>query len=263
MQEPFTIEIAGLVTRVSPLFQSTREYCKTYLTNKDAEFSICVSEEDLIYQQILLDREAIEEGLKVRKFKDPFLERATIQRKVADQLLHQDTLLLHGSTVAVDGQAYLFTAPCGTGKSTHTRLWRELFGERAVMVNDDKPFLKISSSGVLAFGSPWSGKHGLDSNVCVPLRGICFLRRGRDNLIHRLDSVCAIAELQHQAYFPTDAALLSKRISLVESLSKIVPLWAMSCNMEPEAAMVSYSAMRNAELGFARAERIDECCLRI
>ena len=59
------------------------------------------------------------------------VDGTVIQEKIAGQLLERDTLLLHGSTVAVDGQAYLFTAPCHTGKSTHTRLWRKLFGDRA------------------------------------------------------------------------------------------------------------------------------------
>mgnify|MGYP006974675440 CR=1 FL=1 len=83
---------------------------------------VAVTKEDLIYQQATLDREAEQEGLRRRKFTDPFLERTVIQEKIAEKLLERDTLLLHGSTVAVDGQAYLFTAPCRTGISTHTRL---------------------------------------------------------------------------------------------------------------------------------------------
>ncbi len=185
--DAFTMEIAGFVIRVQPLFESTREYCRAYLSDQESAFTVCVTREELTAQQRMLEREAVEEGLKIRKFKDPFLERATIERRVADQLVWQDTLLLHGSTVSVDGRAYLFTAPCGTGKSTHTRLWRELFGERAIMVNDDKPFLRITPAGVLAYGSPWSGKHGLATNVCVPLKGICVLRRGAENRIHRVD----------------------------------------------------------------------------
>ena len=120
--EAFTMEIAGLTVRVQPLFESTREYCRPYLTEKAPVFSVTVKEEDLVFQQLQLEKEAIEEGIKLRKFTGPFLERTTIQRRVADRLLEEDTLMLHGSTVAVDGQAYLFTAPCRTGKSTHTRL---------------------------------------------------------------------------------------------------------------------------------------------
>ena len=242
--DAFTIEIAGLVVRVQPLFGSTREYCKAYLTNHEPELFVRVTPDDLVLQQRLLALEAVEEGLKIRKFQEPFLERATIQRRVADALLNRNTLLLHGSAVAVDGRAYFFTAPCGTGKSTHTRLWREVFGDRAVMINDDKPFLQITSSGVLAYGSPWSGKHGLDTNICVPLKGICLLHRGKENTIHRIDSDRAMATLRHQAHTPTDAFLLKKSLALVETVSKMVPLWELHCNKEPDAAMVAYQAMR-------------------
>lgn len=237
------MEIAGLAVGVQPLFQSTREYCRPYLTDREPEFVVRVMPEDLISEQMQLEREAVEEGLKIRKFKEPFLERSTIQRRVADFLLSRDTLMLHGSTVAVDGKAYLFTAPCGTGKSTHTRLWRELFGDRAIMVNDDKPFLRITASGVLAYGSPWSGKHGLAANVCVPLKGICLLHRGSGNQICRVETGGILTFLHRQVHIPCDEALLQRTVSLLGTLTEMVPLWEMHCNKELEAAKVAYCAM--------------------
>ena len=242
--DSFAIEIAGLVVGVQPLFQSTRAYCSAYLTDKTPDVFVNVTPEDMAFQQWLLEQEAVEEGLKIRKFSDPFLERITIQRKVADCLLSRDTVMLHGSTVSVEGNAYLFTGPCGTGKSTHTRLWREVFGQRAVMVNDDMPFLKITPQAVLAYGSPWNGKHGLSANICVRLQGICFLQRGAENEIQPLTPVQAIDRLRRQIYTPTDEALQKKALALMDRLAEIVPLWQMRCNMQPEAAEVSYSAMR-------------------
>ena len=239
--ESFVMEVAGVVVGVQPLFESTKEYCRPYLSEKEPEFFVDVTPEDLVFQQELLEQEAIEEGLKIRKFTEPFRERATIQRKVADYLFSHDTLMLHGSTVAVDGKAYLFTAPCKTGKSTHTRLWRELFGDRAVMVNDDMPFLKITPDGVLAYGSPWSGKHGLATNICVPLQGICFLNRGRENTIRPLKVSDGMDMLLHQVHTPVDAERQCH--TLVENLVQYVPLWEMDCNMELDAARVSYGAM--------------------
>ncbi len=243
MMESFVMEIAGAVVGVEPMFQSTREYCRPYLTVKEPELFVKVSTEDLVFEQKMFEQEALEEGLKIRKFTEPFLERATIQRKVADYLLNRNTLMLHGSTVSVGGNAYLFTAPCGTGKSTHTRLWRELFGQRATMVNDDKPFLEITSSGVLAYGSPWSGKHGLASNICVPLKGVCLLHRGQENVIRRMDGKQLVDFLSHQAHIPTNVALAEKAHSLVKMLVETVPLWEMYCNKEPDAAIVAYNAM--------------------
>ena len=242
--EPFVMEIAGLTVGVQPMFQSTREYCRPYLCDQTPDFFVTVTPEDIVFQQALLEQEAVEEGIKIRKFKDPFLERATIQRKVADRLLSRDTLMFHGSTVAVDGKAYLFTGPCGTGKSTHTRLWRELFGQRAVMINDDMPFLQITPDGVLAYGSPWSGKHGLATNTCAQLQGICFLQRGLENEIQPITPAQANAAVRHQIHIPTDEALRNKALSLADRLTETVPLWQMRCNMHLEAAEVSYQAMR-------------------
>ena len=241
--EPFLIQIAGLIARVEPLFLSTREYLKDYLTNNVPDIFISVQQDDLVFEQAMLDREALEEGMKFRKFTGPFLERAAIQRKIAEALLERDTILLHGSTVGVDGNAYLFTAPCGTGKSTHTRLWRQSFGDRAVMVNDDKPFLQISSEGVFAYGSPWCGKHGLHSNICLPLKGICILRRGPENQINTCDSGSHFDFLLKQILIPEEPILAEKAKHLLRQLVMTVPLYEMACNKEPEAALVSYQYM--------------------
>ena len=241
--DDFTIQIAGLNARVQPLFSSTREYCRSYLSNMETDVYIEVTKQDLAATQAALEREAIEDGIRVRKFPEPFLERATIQRKIAEELLNRDTILFHGSTVGLDGTAYLFTAPCGTGKSTHTRFWREVFGHRAVMVNDDKPFLQITATGVIAHGSPWSGKHGLDTNIFLPLKGICLLRRGTDNRIQRMISDNCINELYHQCYLPDDLNGQERVLELVNALAQIVPLWEMECIKDSSAALVSYSAM--------------------
>ena len=232
------MEVAGLATYVQPMFFSTREYCRLYLTERNPEFFVEVSQEDLVRQQAALDQEADQEGLRRRKFTDYFLERTVIQEKIAEKLLERRTLLLHGSTVAVDGQAYLFTAPCGTGKSTHTRLWRERFGDRAVMVNDDKVFLKLSQDGVWAFGSPWTGKHGIGTNISVPLKGICFLQRGTENRIQKALPEKWQPELIHQCFMPEQ-----RYFPLVSQLAQMIPLWEMSCTKDPQAATIAYEAM--------------------
>jgi len=243
--EPFKIQIAGVTAQIEPLYESTKAYCRNYLTDQPAAYQFSVTKEDLIFEQHMLDVEAQEEGMKRRQFTQTFLERAAIQRKMAEELLLHDTLLLHGSTIAVDGWAYLFTASCGTGKSTHTRLWRETFGERAVMVNDDKPFIKIVPEGVIAYGSPWSGKHGLDTNIAAPLKGICILHRGEENVIRRIEPHHAAAMLHHQSYVSLDPAKRGKSRILVEKLMECIPLWEMYCTKEKEAAMVAFWAMSN------------------
>ena len=239
----FLIKIAGYTGLATSLFESTRDYCRKYLTEGEPDFALTVSREDLAFEQEALRQEALEEGIKVRVFTDPFLERTAIQRKFAEFLFDRHILMAHGSTVAVDGKAYLFTAKSGTGKSTHTRLWRQVFGSRAVMVNDDKPFLKVTEKGVFACGSPWSGKHGLDNNITAPLQGICILDRGKENRIRRITPEEALPMLLHQSYCPLDPEKHTRFEELVRLLAENVPLWHMACNMEPAAAEVSHAAM--------------------
>ncbi len=242
----FTMEIAGHTAEVTSLFESTPHQFSRYLTDRVPEFSVAVTAEDLRFEQEELDIEAREEGFRRRQFTDPFLERAAIQRTFAEYLLQHNTLLLHGSTVAVDGKAYLFTARSGTGKSTHTRLWMEVFGSRAQMVNDDRPFLQITADGVIAHGSPWSGKHGLDSNISLPLAGICLLERCAENSIAPAAPEQMLPWLFHESYCPPDPAMEETYRNLVKTLAARVPLWHMLCNRNPDAARLSHRVMSEA-----------------
>jgi hypothetical protein len=149
----------------------------------------------------------------------------------------------NGSVVAVDGQAYLFTAKSGTGKSTHTRFWRETFGDRAVMVNDDKPFLRITEDGVLAYGSPWNGKHKLGNNICVPLKAICILERGEENQIQAISGQEASMMLFQQSNRPMDPRKMPIYMDLIDQLSKKTEFYRMQCNLDPNAAQVAFDAM--------------------
>lgn len=243
----FRIQIAGKTAAVSSLFESTRDYCRAYLTEAEPEFSITVTPADLEFEQESARQEALEEGFRVRKFTDPFLDRASVQRKMAEYLFDFNTLMLHGSAVAVDGEGYLFTARSGTGKSTHTRLWRQVFGDRAVMINDDKPFLRLTEGEVLVCGAPWSGKHGLDANITVPLKGICLLQRGAENRIGRILPEEARAMLRHQCYRPLDPGKLPRCMEMVDVLAERVPLWRMECSKDPQAAVTAWEAMSKAE----------------
>ena len=112
-----------------------------------------------------------------------------------------------------------------------------------MMVNDDKPFLEITANGVLAYGSPWSGKHGLATNICVPLEGICLLHRGRENEIHRIDPAQIIDFLYHQTHSGEENSLTIKTQKLVDALVERIPVWEMHCNRDADTALISYNAM--------------------
>lgn len=159
------------------------------------------------------------------------------------QLLRFDGMLLHSSAVMLDGKAYLFTAPCGTGKSTHTQLWLQVFGDRAKILNDDKPALRLENGVWYAYGTPWSGKTDQNVNTRVPLTGICVLGRGQKNVIHPYGGAAAVHDILEQTARSADAEFMVMLLELLDKLVTAVPIWKLECNMDPQAAVVSYSAM--------------------
>ena len=181
----------------------------------------------------------------MREHAEPYLETLAVYRKLAQLLVQDDILLMHGAVVAVDGQAYLFTAQSGTGKTTHTRLWMQQFGDRAVMVNGDKPLLHITNEGVTVYGTPWDGKEHLSTNTSCPLKALGILTRSETDHIERISKKEALSMLCQQVYRPEDPTTLAKMLALVDRLGSSVPLYRLSCNMEPEAALVAYHGMNH------------------
>jgi len=158
------------------------------------------------------------------------------------QLLQFDGMMLHASAVVRHGKAYLFSAPCGTGKSTHTALWCKVFPD-AVILNDDKPALRREAGTWYAYGTPWSGKTDQNRNLRTKLGGICLLRRGDKNVIRPFGGVRAIHDLLEQTVRPRDPGLTGKLLELMDKLLQEVPVWEMECTMEHDAPRVAYEAM--------------------
>ncbi len=159
-------------------------------------------------------------------------------------LIGFDGILLHSSCIAVDGVAYAFSADSGTGKSTHTALWLKHFGERAHMVNDDKPALRIIDGKVYACGTPWSGKYDYSTPELVPLAGICFLERSETNHIKKADTAKAIYNIFAQTVRKLGAQRMEKLMDVLDRIFKLVPIWELGCNISDEAVLTSYNTMK-------------------
>lgn len=241
----FTFEIARIPISVHCQFESTKEYFKLYLSERPYIHSISVSLTDLEIEQEYLNQEADEENLRRRIFREPFLERSFIMRQTAKICLANNILLLHGSTVVTENAGYLFTADCGVGKSTHTRYWQALLGDNAYILNDDRAFLLLDQGKIYAFGSPWTGKHGLGVNQTVPLAGICVLQRGLENSICRIAAKEAAIMMGKQFFIPYESDTEEVRSKADSFLSNAI-LRKMSCTNSIHAAELAYNRMKSA-----------------
>ena len=226
--------IADKNIKISSLFPFIHVYCEEYETDGEADFEIGITEED-----IRAERREVQ-----MEITDDWLEISAVYRKIAEIMPTYDTLMIHGSAISVDGEGYLFIAKSGTGKSTHTRLWREKFGFRAVMVNDDKPLVKITDKGARVYGTPYSGKEGLNTNISVPLKAICILERSERNRIERISFSEAFPMLIQQTYHPKNREMFSRTFSLLDRLRERVRFYRLHCNKGLEAAEISYKAMK-------------------
>ena len=236
-------KIADKVVEVNTIYDEVHSYCAAYQTDEPADYFVTTTQADIDYEREKSAREDEIEGIPTRQFSDSYLEELAVYRKIAEQMISYDTILFHGSVVAVDGVGYLFTAKSGTGKSTHTRLWREYFGERTVMVNDDKPLLHIADT-VIVYGTPYNGKHRLGTNTSVPLKAICILTRSADNHIEAIAREQAYTMLLQQVYRPADMLKMAKTLALVDRLADSVKLYKLGCNMDISAAQVAFEGMQ-------------------
>ncbi len=240
-----SIRIANRTVQVAYNHEALKEFCREYLTadGTQADAAIRIEPEMLAEERRKSIRNAEKEGTPVVTYPDAEYEITAANRLVAEALIDFDILLMHGSAVAVGQQAFIFTAKSGTGKSTHVSFWKELLGDQAVVVNDDKPFLEINSGGVTVHGSPWCGKEGKNTNCSVPLRAICMLRRGRENRIQELSFEEALPSLMSQIYRPQKPLLMSRTMELIGQMRDSVRFYWLECLPQRQAAALAYGTL--------------------
>ena len=167
----------------------------------------------------------------------------------SDRITEMGGAVLHGSSVAYNNQGIIFSANSGTGKSTHTNLWKERFGSKVTIVNDDKPAIRFYDGIPFIFGTPWSGKSNLNANVQVQLKALVFINRAETNWIERLNVRDSIFNLMSQISRPYyDERIGLKTMDIIEKLVQTVPSYRLNCNISQEAVDVVYKQLIEEEI---------------
>ncbi|MGN1114403.1 MAG: hypothetical protein ACI4RC_04710 [Oscillospiraceae bacterium] len=230
-----TYDICGLKVNVDFRYPEMTKRGIQYLADFSEKADITIPYDKAVY-----------ESLKERA---PYCTYDSIEVMKTTQLFYMKLLhesygfMLHSSSVVVDNKAYLFTADSGTGKSTHTRQWLKLFGDRAYILNDDKPAVIFKDGKVYACGTPWSGSSPLSQKATVPLQGICCLERSKENFIEPLDTHTAIFKIMKQTYRPSDREPMDTLLTMLDKVLTNVNVWRMGCNISLEAAQMAFDAM--------------------
>lgn len=230
------INLANMTVRIEGVYDTLREYCKEYIATdeKTEDFSIVITPADIQRER---------ENGEYERNSDNYIEIIMALLKVADELPGRNKVLMHGAVVAWKQAGYIFTAPSGTGKTTHVRLWKKYLGSDAEIINGDKPILEVREDEIIAYGTPWAGKERLQKNSCVPVKGICFLRQSEKNNIRKLNKSEALVLLLPQIYIMSDSKKAGRTLELFSKMLEWIPVYEFYCNISEQAVRCSFDAL--------------------
>ncbi|MDD6644077.1 MAG: hypothetical protein PUF80_07635 [Firmicutes bacterium] len=163
-------------------------------------------------------------------------------------LLARESAILHSSVIAVDGQAILFTAPSGTGKSTQAELWRK--HRNAEVLNGDRALLRFGNGKPLACGLPFAGTSGICNRFELPIRAIVFLSQAKENRIERMRPTAAVRALVSQiSLHKWHAQDVQYAAGIALRLAECLPIYHLACLPEESAVECLEAAMKGANNG--------------
>ena len=229
--------IADLYVNMSPKYEHLKKYAEKY---------IC---EDCVPNDIsdLIDIDISDEFIEERQKENPHLSLSDCEYMwygavFAYKMLDRNGFMLHSSAVVYDGYAYLFSADSGTGKSTHTSFWQQVFGkDEAVVINDDKPIVREVDGIFYASGTPFSGKSDLNEDVTAPIKAVCFIYRSEINEIKKIEPEEALRLVLEQTVRPRQEGGAIHLLEILDKFLTKVPIFSLGVTYSPESAKFAYN----------------------
>lgn len=231
--------IADLNIKINPVYDYCSSRMTPYLTDAETvDFEICVTDDEISeyirQSKTHCTRSGAESVLMLTKLCNTILERF-------------DGFFFHSSSLMFENEAYVFTALSGTGKSTHTALWRKHFGGRVKMINDDKPIIRKHDGSFFIYGTPWMGKSDIGNNIKAPVKAVYILQRGTKNSAVRVRTGDVFKQILEATLIPTDKKNMITLLSLLDEFFTSVPLYLLTCNTDESAVQTAYDIANKTE----------------
>ena len=252
----FTVNFSDLNIEINTEFNYTYKFCRDYLSDSKADFSVSPSSEE------------IDAEIEVSDFNPSrgYAESICVYRKIADMLPFYNRMVFHGAVISYDNNGYIFTAPSGTGKTTHISLWQKYLNGVEI-VNGDKPILRIENGKVTAYSTPYAGKEGYQNHSSIEIKGICIIHRlpsspsprgeggplAVDEVenetpkpnIRRVKTSEFLTEMLAQMYMPPEQEATVKTLDMLDTLVRSIPVYILECDISEEAVKTSFEALTN------------------
>ena len=244
MNSPIT-EKAYPATKEIHFFDFEQNYATGELARYATGFRFKMTREGKSFLLVKEDgSNVVDSNLGCYEEADPSLVRFGIWIMFGIIMAPLGAIALHSSVIVKDGGAVLCLGESGTGKSTHTRLWREHI-EEARLLNDDSPIIRMVDGKSMVYGSPWSGKTHCYVNKCVPVRALMRLSQAPHNKIRRLPALSAIGAILPSCppAFAYDTTLQDHICDTVSDIISCTPVFHLECLPDAAAAELSYSTI--------------------
>ena len=159
-------------------------------------------------------------------------------------VLNHHACVLHGVVMEYNGMGILVLASAGTGKTTHTRMWRD--HKNALILNGDRCLCRKKDGVWYAYGMPWSGSSGEYINRRVPISCIVCLNRGLQNTVQPLSIFDGTIRLMQRIFAPVwPGELQNQAFNYCEELSSEIPVLDFYCKPDLESVEVLAQAIQS------------------
>jgi len=152
----------------------------------------------------------------------------TLRTILIPVLAKKSTLMIHSSSIIWKDRGIVFSAPSGTGKTTHTNIWKQLYGAR--ILDGDVTAVRVENGEAVAYGLPWCGTSNefLNENVC--LDSIVFLEQAKENHIYKLRYEEAVMRILSRAFLlPLNSKMMDLYIDIADKIAKATDCYVLEC----------------------------------
>ncbi|MEE1055990.1 MAG: hypothetical protein UH239_01940 [Acutalibacteraceae bacterium] len=238
--------IAELNIKINPKSDYLEKLLSDYLIKSDIyDFEVNINESEIQHEAEIAQTQAQEQSNQY--ISEAMCESVAVFRKICKEiLLNYNGFMLHSAAIRYNGKAYLFTAPSGTGKTTHIKLWKKYLKDKVQIINGDKPLLRYLNREINVYGTPWQGKENYGSNIKAPLGGIFLLERSIKNSVKKTPTKNIIPFLLTQTLRYQSQEQIENLFSIIEKIVINIPVYTLKCNMNISAVKTAMSVIENS-----------------
>ena len=230
-------KFADFFVEINPLYDYTKKMIKYFETDEIPTSTVIVlgenvSDDDYKNYNSLHPEVPVDEA-----------EHIFLATELFRKILKYNAIMIHSSAIKYNDKCYLFSADSGVGKSTHTALWQEVYGDKVQIINDDKPIIRIKNNKLIVYGSPFAGGTMKFQNDSADLEAIVFLERSKNNSIEELSPQKAMRYLFKESVRKIGKNQMNNSLNMISVILENCKFYKLKCNMDKSSAILSHDTI--------------------